>query len=97
MSGFFAQRPQGRPGLALFLNAGDPPLDVFADLVRMLDQARVDCLELAIPFPNSASDGPVIRESATRALEDGIDRDAVLGFVREVRPQLSHLKIALLG
>lgn len=94
---FFADREPGRPGLALFLNAGDPPLDVFEDLVLRLDEHRVDCLELAIPFPNSASDGPVIRASASRALEDGIDREAVLEFVRAIRPRLSHLKIALLA
>ena len=97
MSAFFADRQPGRPGLALFLNAGDPPLDVFRELVLMLDEARVDCLELAIPFPNSASDGPVIRASASRALEDGIDREAVLEFVHDVRPSLEHLKIALLA
>jgi tryptophan synthase alpha chain len=94
---FFADRQPGRPGLALFLNAGDPPLDTFRDLVLMLDEARVDCLELAIPFPNSASDGPVIRASASRALEDGVDRETVLEFVHTVRPELSHLKIALLA
>jgi tryptophan synthase alpha chain len=94
---FFAERQPGRPGLALFLNAGDPPLDVFRELVLMLDEAKVDCLELAIPFPNSASDGPVIRASASRALEDGIDREAVLDFVQRVRPELNHLKIALLA
>jgi len=96
-SGFFADRAPGRPGLALFLNAGDPPLDTFRSLVHMLDEARVDCLELAIPFPNSASDGPVIRASASRALEDGIDREKVLEFIERVRPELSHLKIALLA
>ncbi len=96
MAGFFSERDPGRPGLALFLNAGDPPLDVFKELILHLDACRVDCLELAVPFPNSATDGPVIRESADRALADGVDRDAVLAFVKDVRPQLSHLKIALL-
>ena len=47
---FFADRPPGRTGLAVFLNAGDPPLDVLRELVRLLDDCRVDCLELAIPF-----------------------------------------------
>jgi tryptophan synthase alpha chain len=97
VSGFFAERRAGEPGLALFLNAGDPPLDVFADLVRMLDECRVDCLELAIPFPNSASDGPTIRASADRALAAGTDREAVLQFIARIRPELSHLKIALLA
>jgi tryptophan synthase alpha chain len=94
---FFAEPPPGRPGLAVFLNAGDPPLDVLRELVLRLDALKVDCLELAVPFPNSPSDGPVIRESADRALADGVDRDAVFAFVASVRPQLSHLKIALLA
>jgi tryptophan synthase alpha chain len=94
---FFSQRRPGRPGLALFLNAGDPPLDTFRELVLMLDDSGVDCLELAIPFPNSPTDGPVIRASASRALADGVDREAVLDFVSQVRPELTHLKIALLA
>jgi tryptophan synthase alpha chain len=96
-SSFFADPRPGRPGLALFLNAGDPPLDVFRELILMLDSERVDCLELAVPFPNSPTDGPVIRASAARALRDGVDLEAVLGFVGDVRPELSHLKIALLA
>ena len=97
MSAFFTDRPEGRPGLAIFLNAGDPPLDVFRELVLLLDACRVDCLELAIPFPNSPTDGPVIQESASRALANGTDREAVLGFIEEIRPELNHLKIALLA
>src|SRR5436305_14975043 len=94
---FFADPLPGRPGLALFLNAGDPPFDVFRDASLLLDQHRVDCLELAVPFPNSASDVPVIRASASRALEDGVGTEQVLSFVSQVRPELSHLKIALLA
>jgi len=97
VSAFFADRRPGDIGLAVFLNAGDPPLDLLEDLVFLLDACRVDCLELAVPFPNSASDGPTIRRSARRALENGIDLDAVLTFVAAVRPRLSHLKIALLA
>ena len=96
-SGFFSDRPPGRPGLALFLNAGDPPLDTFRELVLLLDECKIDCLELAVPFPNSPTDGPVIRESADRALADGVDRDKTLDFIADVRPELSHLKIALLA
>ena len=96
MSSFFSDPLPGRPGLALFLVAGDPPLETFRDLMLLLDECRVDCLELAVPFPNSATDGPVIRESAQRALDRGVDTDAVLSLVADVRPQLAHLKIALL-
>ena len=97
MSAFFTDPRPGRPGLALFFNAGDPPLDVFEELLLLMDDCRVDCLELAVPFPNSPTDGPVIQESAKRALDDGVDLDAVLSFVERVRPRLQHLKIALLA
>ncbi len=97
VSSFFTDVPPDRPGIALFLNAGDPPFDVLERLLVHLDECKVDCLELAVPFPNSASDGETIRESAQRALAAGTDRDSVLEFVRRVRPQLSHLKLALLA
>jgi len=95
-AGFFAERQPGRPGLALFLNAGDPPLDVLKDLIRMLDEERIDCLELAVPFPNSPTDGKVIRRSAKRALDAGMDLDTVLAFLADIKPHLRHIKIALL-
>ncbi|MEV7833379.1 tryptophan synthase subunit alpha [Streptomyces subrutilus] len=96
---FFTRRtPGGPPGLALFLNAGDPPLPVMKDLVLMLDEEGVDCLELAVPFPDSVTDGPVIRRSARRALDrGGADLDDVLAFIADVRPRLAHLRIALLA
>ncbi|MFJ6759297.1 tryptophan synthase subunit alpha [Streptomyces sp. NPDC091273] len=95
---FTGRAPGGPPGLALFLNAGDPPLPVLHDLVLMLDQEGVDCLELAVPFPDSVTDGPVVRRSARRALEaGGADLDDVLAFIAGVRPHLAHLRIALLA
>lgn len=94
---FFPRRTEGRTGLALFLNAGDPPLPVLRDLLLMLDEEGVDCLELAVPFPDSVTDGAVVRRSASRALaRGGADLDDVLAFVADVRPQLTHTRIALL-
>ncbi|MFG2040401.1 tryptophan synthase subunit alpha [Dactylosporangium sp. NPDC048998] len=97
MAEFFPRRRRGEPSLALFLNAGDPPLDVLTDVVHMLDEAGVDCLELAVPFPDSVTDGPVVRRSARRALDAGVTLPSVLAFVAAVRPGLRRLRIALLA
>lgn len=99
MAEFFpGRRESDGYGLALFLNAGDPPLPVLEDLVLMLDERGVDCLELAVPFPDSVTDGPTIRRSARRALDaGGVDLPDVLEFVSRVRPKLNHLRIALLA
>lgn len=95
MADFFDNVPSDRLGLAVFMNAGDPELAVLADVVAMLDERRVDCLELAVPFPDSVSDGPTVRASARRALDRGVGLEATLAFVDDVRPGLSHLRIAL--
>jgi tryptophan synthase alpha chain len=92
---FFASRAPGEPGLALFLNAGDPPLDQLPGILRALDAAGLDCLELAVPFPDSPTDGPVIRRSADRALAGGVGLDDVLDVVAATRPSLHRLRIAL--
>ncbi|MET9887862.1 tryptophan synthase subunit alpha [Streptomyces sp. NPDC006430] len=96
-SPFFAGRGPGRPGLAVFLNAGDPPLDLLPELAAMLDENEVDCLELAVPFPDSVTDGPVVRRSADRALAAGTGLADTLAAVARIRPGLRHLKIALLA
>ncbi|OLR89585.1 tryptophan synthase subunit alpha [Actinokineospora bangkokensis] len=97
MAEFFAGRGPADPGLAVFLTAGAQPLDLQADLVEVLDAAGVDCLELAVPFPGSPTDGPVLRAAADRALAAGTDLARVLAFVAAVRPRLRRTRIALLA
>ncbi|WP_098025496.1 tryptophan synthase subunit alpha [Streptomyces sp. st115] len=95
---FFAEaRAREELGLAVFLNAGDPPLPVLTDLVAQLDASGVDCLELAVPFPDSPTDGPVVRRSADRALTRGVGLRETLAFVAAVRPGLKRLRIAVLA
>ncbi|WP_299437773.1 tryptophan synthase subunit alpha [uncultured Rhodospira sp.] len=97
MSAFFAHCGAGHIGLALFLNAGDPPFGLFEPLAMALDDAGVECLELAVPFPNSITDGPVVQRSARRALDNGADLNAVLAHLARLRPRLRHMKVALLA
>ncbi|MFI1567420.1 tryptophan synthase subunit alpha [Streptomyces sp. NPDC020490] len=96
--GFFGEaRARAELGLAVFLNAGDPPLPVLKDFVAMLDESDVDCLELAVAFPDSPTDGPVVRRSADRALAEGVGLAETLAFVAAVRSSLKRLRIALLA
>ncbi|QDY75221.1 tryptophan synthase subunit alpha [Streptomyces qinzhouensis] len=93
MSGFFP-RP---PGLAVFLNAGDPPFDVLDDIADMLDEQEVDVLELGVPFPDSISDGPVIRRSADRALAAGTGLEDTLAFAARSRGRHRRLRVVVLA
>lgn len=84
-------------GTAVFLNAGDPPFEVLDDVADVLDDRGVDVLELGVPFPDSISDGPVIRRSADRALAAGTDLEQALAFVAGAHDRHRHLKIVLLA
>ncbi|MBV8524485.1 MAG: tryptophan synthase subunit alpha [Acetobacteraceae bacterium] len=97
MRTFFPKHQPKTIGLAVFLNAGDPALEHLEDLILLLDAEGIDCLELAVPFPDSISDGPAIQRSAVRALQRGIGLGDVLGLIDRVRPQLQRLRIALLA
>lgn len=91
-----SSRSQGKTELIFFVNAGNPNLDVTYEMLKVLSQRGVAAVELCVPFPKSLTDGPLIRQSHKRALENGVDFEAVLELVRKARKQLD-LAIVLLA
>jgi tryptophan synthase alpha chain len=58
---------------------------VDAELLRGLEVAGADAIEVGIPFSDPVMDGPVIQEASRRALEDGATPSSVLGTIKEAR------------
>ena len=56
---------------------------VDAELLRGLEVAGADAIEVGIPFSDPVMDGPVIQEASRRALEDGATPSSVLGTIKE--------------
>jgi len=56
---------------------------VDAGLLRGLEEAGADAIEVGIPFSDPVMDGPVIQEASRRALEDGATPSSVLGTIKE--------------
>ena len=56
---------------------------VDAELLRGLEMAGADAIEVGIPFSDPVMDGPVIQEASRRALEDGATPSSVLGTIKE--------------
>ena len=65
--------PSGRdaPGLVTYVTAGDPDLDRTAGILRALDRAGADVIEVGVPFSDPLADGPVIQRATERALAAG--------------------------
>jgi tryptophan synthase alpha chain len=82
-------RAEGRPGLVTYTTAGDPSLPRSADILRALDRAGADVLEVGVPFSDPVADGPVIQRATERALAAGGSLRASLAIIEQLRPQLS--------
>jgi tryptophan synthase alpha chain len=86
---FARLRADRRPGLVTFTTAGDPDLPRSATILRALDRAGADVLEVGVPFSDPLADGPVIQRATERALAAGSSLRASLALVAEVRADVS--------
>ncbi|HEY1303712.1 MAG TPA: tryptophan synthase subunit alpha [Vicinamibacterales bacterium] len=81
-------RAQRTTGLVTYVTAGDPDVPRTAGILRSLDQAGADVLEVGVPFSDPLADGPVIQRATERALASGTTLAQVLDVVGCVRPDL---------
>lgn len=86
---FARLRREQRPGLVTYTTAGDPDLPRSGDILRALDRAGADVLEVGVPFSDPLADGPVIQRAAERALAAGSSLRAALDLISSVRPELT--------
>jgi tryptophan synthase alpha chain len=86
---FTQLRRQGRTGLVTYVTAGDPDLQQSAEIIKRLDQAGADVLEIGVPFSDPLADGPVIQRATERALAAGVTLAHVLKMLRTIRPAIS--------
>ena len=74
-----------KPGLVVYLTAGDPSLDATRAIALAAIDAGADVIELGVPFSDPLADGPVIQRASERALARGTRLKDVLGLAREIR------------
>lgn len=82
-------RKAGKTGLVTYVTAGDPDLARSADIIKRLDQAGADVLEIGVPFSDPLADGPVIQRATERALASGTTLTNVLAMLKTLRPSIS--------
>src|SRR5512141_1372580 len=63
------------PLLIVYICAGDPTPEDTPDLVRRLEKAGADIIELGLPHSDPIADGPVIQAAAQRAIAAGMNTD----------------------
>ena len=94
-STFERLRAERRAGLVTYVTAGDPDLETSADILRALDGAGADVLEVGVPFSDPVADGPVIQRAVERALAAGGSLSATLDLVAGLRTPVARADRAL--
>lgn len=82
---FRSAKRGGRAAFIPYITAGDPDLEMTVKLVRALESAGADVIELGVPFSDPMADGPTNQRAAERALAAGTTLAGVLAAVELVR------------
>jgi tryptophan synthase alpha chain len=74
-----------KPGLVVYLTAGDPSLEATREIAVAAIDAGADVIELGVPFSDPLADGPVIQRASERAVARGTSLKDVLKLAAEIR------------
>jgi tryptophan synthase alpha chain len=88
---------EGRAALVVFVEAGDPSLEVTERLLPALAEAGADVIELGVPFSDPIADGPAIQRASERALAAGARLASVLDLVARARAGGLDAPLVLFG
>jgi tryptophan synthase alpha chain len=76
-----------KPGLVVYLTAGDPSLEATRAIALAAIDAGADVIELGVPFSDPLADGPVIQRAMERALAHGTSLSDVIALARQIRAE----------
>jgi tryptophan synthase alpha chain len=82
--------------LSIYFTAGYPNLEDTVLILQILQELKVDFVEIGIPFSDPIADGPVIQNCNQKAIENGMNLNTLLHQLQNVRQNI-HIPIILMG
>jgi len=80
----------------VYFTAGHPELNATASIIRSLEEAGADMVEIGIPFSDPMADGPVIQSSSSIALKNGMSLKLLFQQLRDLRKEVK-IPLLLMG
>lgn len=87
---------QDKKLLSIYFSAGHPKLEDTLPILKALQAAEVDMIEIGLPFSDPLADGPTIQDSATQALANGMTTQRLFDQLEKVRDHI-HLPLIIMG
>lgn len=71
--------------LSVYFTAGYPNLNDTVAVIRRLEKNGVDMIQIGLPYSDPLADGPIIRESSTHALQNGMSTVLLFHQLENIR------------
>jgi tryptophan synthase alpha chain len=82
--------------LSVYFTAGHPELTSAVDILHELQTSGTDMVEIGMPFSDPLADGPVIQDSSSKALKNGMSIKLLFEQLKEIRKKV-HIPLLLMG
>ena len=82
--------------LNVYCTAGYPQLDSTLEVMKALQESGADIIELGMPYSDPLADGPVIQQSGSVALANGMTINKLFDQLKDFRKEVS-VPVILMG
>src|SRR5436190_275949 len=82
--------------LNIYCTAGYPHLNSTIDVIKSLQQHGADMIEIGIPYSDPLADGPVIQQSSSIALQNGMTITKLFEQLKDLRKEIK-VPVILMG
>ena len=83
--------------LSIYFTAGFPKLNNTREIILELQKARIDMIEIGIPFSDPMADGKVIQNSSSIALHNGMNMKTLFSQLMNIRNEAPHIPLIMMG
>jgi tryptophan synthase alpha chain len=87
---------KGKNILNIYCTAGYPQLNDTLTVMKALQDNGADIIELGMPYSDPLADGPVIQQSGSIALSNGMTIEKLFSQLKNFREQI-HVPVILMG
>ncbi|MBC7641092.1 MAG: tryptophan synthase subunit alpha [Flavobacterium sp.] len=79
--------------ISIYFSAGYPKINDTVTIIQDLEKSGVDMIEIGLPFSDPLADGPIIQESSSNALHNGMTTKLLFEQLHDIR---KNVKIPLI-
>ena len=94
ISNILKEKPSNN--LSIYFTAGFPGLHDTTKVIQELSNAKVDFIEVGLPYSDPLADGPTIQKSSQKALQNGINLDIVFDQLLQIK-RTNKTPLVLMG